>query len=293
MKTYIAQNFIDNKLLVLPEETVNSMSMHPLLKNLYITDIGYFQNARYHYIERKEGCKQNILIYCTKGEGYVIISQKKSRICRNTMLIIPKNLSHIYGSSDEDPWDIYWFHFNGETDSCYVPDNNTLRITDVSLTSLPVLTNLFDSIFGALSRGLVMNNIIYACQCFGYFLATALYMPSYKHGQKDKKTLVVENCIGFMEKNTDKHLSLRDLTVRSNLSKTQLTAVFKEKTGYSPVDFFIRLKMKKACFNLDYTDMNISEVASNIGYDDPYYFSRLFKKIMGKAPSDYRKINKG
>ena len=105
--------------------------------------------------------------------------------------------------------------------------------------------------------------------------------------------MCVKNCIDFMEKNTDKMLSLRDLTVCSNLSKTQLTAIFKEKTGYSPIDFFIRLKIQKACLNLDFTDMTISEVASNIGYNDQYYFSRLLKKIMGKSPSDYRKINKG
>jgi AraC-like DNA-binding protein len=293
METYIAQNYRHNKLLILPEETVNLMSMHPLLKNLYITDIGYFPHARYHYIERKEGCKQNILIYCTKGEGYVIADKKKYRICRNTVLIIPKNLPHIYASNDEEPWDIYWFHYNGETDGYYVSDNSALTITDVPLSTLPVLTNLFDNIYEALSRGLVINNIIYACHCFDYFLTTVLYMPYHKHDRNDKKTMIVESCIDFMEKNADKHLSLSDFTHHSNLSKTQLTAIFKEKTGYSLVDFFIRLKIQKACFNLDFTDMTISEVASNIGYDDQYYFSRLFKKIMGRAPSEYRKINKG
>ncbi|MDI9481816.1 MAG: AraC family transcriptional regulator [Bacillota bacterium] len=293
MKKRIAQYFKGQKLLVLPEETVNNISMHPLLKNLYITDIGYFPSARYHYIERKAGCKQNILIYCTKGEGYVIIDRKISRIRRNSVLIIPKDLPHIYGSSDEEPWDIYWFHYSGETDKCFVPDNSSITIVDVPISALPILTNLFDNIFEALSRGSVINSIIYACQCFGYFLATVLYMPYNKHGQKDKKTMCVKNCIDFMEKNTDKMLSLRDLTVCSNLSKTQLTAIFKEKTGYSPIDFFIRLKIQKACLNLDFTDMTISEVASNIGYNDQYYFSRLFKKIMGKSPSDYRKINKG
>lgn len=108
------EGFKNQKLLVLPEETVNNISAHPLLRNLYITDIGYFPHARNHYIERKEGCEQNILIYCIKGEGYVIVNNKKYRICCNDLLIIPKNLPHIYGSSEEDPWYIYWFHYKGK-----------------------------------------------------------------------------------------------------------------------------------------------------------------------------------
>ncbi|MGE5614302.1 MAG: helix-turn-helix domain-containing protein [Bacillota bacterium] len=180
-----------------------------------------------------------------------------------------------------------------KTDGFFIPDSSTVTVLTVPLTSLPALINLFDNIFDALSRGSVLSNIIYACQCFGYFLATALYMPYYKHDKKDKKTVCVEKCIDFMGRNIDRLLALRDLTSCSKRSKTQLTDIFKEKTGYSPIDFFIRLKIQKACLLLDFTDMPVSEVASSVGYTDQYYFSRIFKKITGKPPSDYRKIKKG
>ena len=96
-----------------------------------------------------------------------------------------------------------------------------------------------------------------------------------------------------MKNNIDKRLTLNDLTIYNNLSKTQLIDILKEKTGYSPIDYFLRLKIQKACFNLDFTEMTISEIAEKIGYSDQYYFSRLFKKIMGMAPSDYRRVKKG
>jgi len=293
MKPYVAYSFKNQKLLVLPEEVINDISAHPLVRNLYITDIGFFPNAKYHYIERAEGCKQNILIYCTRGEGYVITNGNKTRVCRNNLLIIPKNLPHIYASSEENPWDIYWMHFKGETDIHLIQNNSAITLVDVPLSALPVLTHLFDEIFDALSGGSAISNILYACYSFSYFLATVLFMPYNKHEVKDKKTIYVENSIELMKNNIDKMLTLNDLTSCNNLSKTQLTDIFKERTGYSPIDYFIRLKIQKACHNLDFTDMTISEVAEKIGYHDQYYFSRLFKKIMGISPSDYRKVKKG
>lgn len=161
------------------------------------------------------------------------------------------------------------------------------------LSILPVLTHLFDSIFDALSRGSVISNIIYASYSLSYFLATALYIPYNRYDLKNKNIMYVESSIEFMNNNLDKKLTLNDLTSYNNLSKTQLTDIFKENTGYSPIDFFIRLKMQKACYYLDFTDMTISEIAEKIGYNDQYYFSRLFKKIMGRSPSDYRRIKKG
>ena len=293
MKPYIAHSFKNQKLLVLPEKITDDISTHPVARNLYITDIGFFPHARYHYIERKDGCRQNILIYCTRGEGFVITSGKKTRICSNNLLVIPKNLPHIYGSNDENPWDIYWMHFKGEADSCFIRNNDTITVTDVPLSDLPVLTHLFDEIFDALSRGLIISNIIYACCCLNYFLAAALFKPYNKNDFRDKKTMYVENSIEFMKSNIDRRLTLHDLTSRSGLSKTQLTDIFREKTGHSPIDFFIRLKIQKACYYLDFTDMSISEIAEKVGYNDQYYFSRLFSKVMGRSPTDYRRVKKG
>ena len=293
MEMHIKDGFKNQKSIVLPKEIISDISNRPLLKNLYITDIGFFPQAKYHYIDRKEGSEQNILIYCTNGEGYFIVNGKKQLISKNTLFVLPKNLPHTYGSSSINPWDIYWVHFKGELDNLYIPCTNTVTLIDVPLSNIPILTSLFDNIFEALSRGYIISDILYACQCFGYFLASAFYTPFNKLNHLDKQVRYVEETISFMEENLNKMLSLEDLTTFNRLSKSQLTQIFKDKTGYSPMDFFIRLKIQKACSYLDFTDLVISEVALKVGYSDQYYFSRIFKKIMSMSPSDYRKIKKG
>jgi YesN/AraC family two-component response regulator len=59
----------------------------------------------------------------------------------------------------------------------------------------------------------------------------------------------------------------------------------------SPIDYFIKLKIHYACQLLSQSDMKIKEIADKTGYDDPYYFSRLFKQVMGKSPKEYRKVD--
>ena len=55
-----------------------------------------------------------------------------------------------------------------------------------------------------------------------------------------------------------------------------------------PIDYFIHLKMQKACQLLYADGVKIKAVASDLGYDDPYYFSRIFKKYIGTSPEQYR-----
>jgi AraC family transcriptional regulator of arabinose operon len=54
------------------------------------------------------------------------------------------------------------------------------------------------------------------------------------------------------------------------------------------MDYFIHLKIQEACKLLVLSRLSISEIAYELGYEDPYYFSRIFKKVMGTSPLQYR-----
>jgi AraC-like DNA-binding protein len=77
----------------------------------------------------------------------------------------------------------------------------------------------------------------------------------------------------------------------SNLSVTHFSALFRKKTGHSPIEYFNHLKIQKACQYLAFTSMTVKELAFYIGIEDQYYFSRMFTRLMGISPSAYRKRN--
>jgi transcriptional regulator GlxA family with amidase domain len=99
--------------------------------------------------------------------------------------------------------------------------------------------------------------------------------------------------IEFMRANVARSLTLQELSRHAGLSPTRYSALFREQTGSSPVEHHIRLRMQAACHDLDTTALSIKEVAAKLGYDDPYYFSRLFQKILGCSPLAYRRSVKG
>ena len=59
------------------------------------------------------------------------------------------------------------------------------------------------------------------------------------------------------------------------------------------MDYFTRLRMEKARCLLDTTEASVKEVAATLGYDDPFYFSRVFKSVNQLAPSNYRMKQRG
>ncbi len=64
---------------------------------------------------------------------------------------------------------------------------------------------------------------------------------------------------------------------------------FKHYTGMTPMQYIISVRMTHAQQLLSTTDYTITEISAVVGYDNPLYFSRLFKKQIGLSPTDYRK----
>lgn len=98
----------------------------------------------------------------------------------------------------------------------------------------------------------------------------------------------LENVISYMVDNLDKNLTLEDLSKFSNVSKYHFLRVFKLKTGYPPLEYYTRLKIQKSCELLELSDLKIYQISFYLGFQNPYYFSNVFRKIIGKSPQQYR-----
>jgi transcriptional regulator GlxA family with amidase domain len=95
-----------------------------------------------------------------------------------------------------------------------------------------------------------------------------------------------------MMEHLNQSLPVARLASLANMSPSHYTALFKRRTGCAPIDYFIRLRMRHARDLLMATSLNVKEVAAVLGYEDPFYFSRVFKSVNQVAPSDYRTRHK-
>ena len=105
-----------------------------------------------------------------------------------------------------------------------------------------------------------------------------------------KRNLLLEQIIDYINRNFDKSLSIKDISNYFGKSISTVSHLFTSILKKSFIQFVIELKLKKAeeLFLKD-PDITVFEVAYNIGYDDPYYFSRIFKKYKGVSPSRFAK----
>ena len=290
-----AEGFEAQKIIVLPNTLLEDVSRHPLVKSLHVTDIGFFPHAQYHYMERPAGCDTHIFIYCIEGEGWVVFeNNKKIPIRKNTILVIPARTPHIYGATEADPWSIYWFHLKGEAVEQFIQSLDMYNSTiHVPATQAVRIIDLFDQCYETLLyKGYSFKHYLYVSQVLRYLLGILTLLHGESH-QDERKNVYVERSIQYMFEHVQSSLTLNELADHVSLSKPHFIHLFKQITGYSPIEYYLRLKIQRACQYLDLTDCSVKEISKNIGIQDPYYFSRVFSKIMGQSPSDYRKTQKG
>jgi len=98
----------------------------------------------------------------------------------------------------------------------------------------------------------------------------------------------IQQSIHYMMQHLNQPLQVAELAEAAHTSPSHFFVLFKRWAGLSPIDYFIRLRMRQACRLLAATSMSVKEVAAVLGYDDPFYFSRLFKSVNGTPPTGYR-----
>jgi AraC family transcriptional regulator, arabinose operon regulatory protein len=275
---------------VIPERILALVKDNPLIADLYITDVGYYPQARHHFRERPSGSSQFILIYCMDGQGEIHLNDTVHMIETDHFFIIPACMPHFYRSDSQNPWSIYWIHFAGSKSGHFSRFACQSRPVERSKTSrLNDRIELFSEIFCNLDRGFGIEILEYVNQCLPHLLASFTHLSQFRlikePGEKDPVT----QSINFMLEQLTKKLKLDEIATETGLSVSHYSRLFQNRTGHSPIDYFIQLKIQRACRLIDNPGWMIADVAREMGFDDQFYFSRVFRKVMGMSPLEYRK----
>jgi len=285
----IREGFPNQRLVVLPAGVRSRCSNLPLVQQLYVTHIGSYPLAPHHFVEREAGARQAILIYCLSGLGQLRLEDKEFKVDKGSALLIPPNLPHVYFADRDDPWSIFWVHFSGKqaSDVSTVlgasPDDPVVHVPDTQL-----VLQAFEDVYACLNYNFSDAGLLLMSSKLMNLFSTIRLHRRHRHPRRQAAEDSVMRSIKFMRQHLDMNLTLNDLAAQSGQSIPYYCRRFKERTDQSPMSYFIHLKLQKACELLVQTDLSVRGVAEELGYKDPYYFSRLFKKIQGCAPSQYR-----
>jgi AraC-like DNA-binding protein len=285
------EGFAGQRAIIIPRKILSQQcSNDEITGGGYITDLGYYPRARFHYRKRQHGIDQNILIYCIEGSGWVQIGDEKYIISSGDFFIVPQKIPHSYAANEDHEWTIYWIHYKGKVfdaiSNLIVKELNGYK-GSISFSSKRV--ELFEEIYSNLERGYSIENLYYANMCSWYYLSSFLFKNKFSVTAPVVNKDVSGIAIDFMQNHLNQILTLTEIAQSVNLSVSHFAAIFHKRTGFAPIEYFNHLKIQKATQYLQFTKDRVKEIANNLGIEDSYYFSRLFKKLMGISPNEYRK----
>lgn len=292
--THKAEGFSGQRIVVLPPGVVAAALKQNLLRDLLPTDAGFFPKAAGHLMKRNAGVDQAILIYCVKGHGWCEIDRTRHEIHPGQLLVLQPGTPHAYGADDQHPWTIFWVHFKGDNCTPLLDELEALKTHPVLwLGENPRLLVLFEELLDAMEHGYAISRLLYASQILTHLLGTVIWTC---HSGSDLNVTAaqkVAQSITYMKQHLDQPATVASFAALANLSEPYYRSLFRRQTGYAPMDYFIRLRIHKACQLLDTTILSIKEIARQVGYQDALYFSHAFKAVMESSPSQYRLQHKG
>jgi AraC family transcriptional regulator of arabinose operon len=260
--------------IILPLYIKNELKKNQITRLLHITDIGYYPEAKYHYRERPLGAKENILIFCVAGRGWLEINNIKKKVEKDEFFIIPEKVPHSYGADNSNPWTIFWVHFNGEIAHTLLMKNCIVyNISSAENSRNDNRISLFKEIYQTLSMGFSTENLEFSSVCLWYLLGSFQYNLHFERVVHIKQNDMVEKSIIYMQNHLHEKINLEELADQAGYSISQFSLLFKKKTTRSPIDYYNNLKIQNACQMLDFSDMKIKEIASTLCFEDQFYFS--------------------
>ncbi len=223
------------------------------------------------------------LIYVVDGNMPVCLHERTQTLYPGNYIIIEPETAYTQIFS-EKTIAYYWIHFTGKDVYKILEDlniiTNTVHKSEISESVESCFTKIFkefvirDNSFIPMTASLLIEMLTY--------LSRSSSSPS----------LLPINSIKYIYANYNKDISLEKLAAMENLSVSRFRTVFKNHTGESPLEFIITLRINTACHYLKNSSMSVEEISNIVGYTNPFYFSRLFKRKIGKSPKQYSKSHK-
>jgi AraC-like DNA-binding protein len=281
--------FPGQRLVVIPPAIAIEASRKPVTRDLCLTHIGTFVAAGNHYVERPHGTSQHILIACISGNGFCTLAGREWKLEPGDLLFLPPRVHHIYGANPRSPWTIFWMHFRGLRAADHLENLGVSKTHPiVSVNDPAILTEAFEDSFRHATHGFSEAAMTGLSTAFARLLGLAkVYQraPGTRSRRAENRLLKV---LSLLRDDLARPWTLAELAREAHLSVPHFSELCRRQTGMPPLGLLIRLRLQRAMDLLQQGNHNVAEAAAAVGYDDPFYFSRLFRKHMGLPPSACR-----
>lgn len=238
--------------------------------------------------QRPCGRQDYQLLYVAAGKAYFSLNGEELPVEAGGFVLYRPGQPQSYHYHIEDHPEVFWVHFTG-FDVETILSRHGLQDKHV-----------FYSTGSSELRGLFLQMIRELRQCKPLYqallaeLLQQLFLLLHRARMEaqifgDHIPAEVESAVHYFNENYSKEICVADYAKQQHMSVSWFIRTFKRYTGLPPMQYILSLRMTNARLLLEESGCNVSEVAAIVGFENPLYFSRLFKKTFGISPAQYRK----
>lgn len=241
-------------------------------------------------INRPEGHPDFQWIHCTKGEGLLIVDGNKYTVKENQAILLYPNVPHQYYSTS-DPWEVYWILLGGLKVS---PIFELAGLHKSGVYNLSHSDFLLSHLKNAYSVAKAKNPfVVLECAKITYMLLLDIIRYSSAECTTiDQDYSRLQPVLEYVDNHYDQVITLEDLSEILGITSQYLCFLFKKLVNMRPTEYINMVRINKSKEILFHErDKKISDIAQMVGFENPGYFSTLFKKFEGMTPHAFKKLN--
>ena len=232
------------------------------------------------------------ILYVASGKCHFYFHGEETIVPAGTMVLYRPREEQKYYYYGADSPDVYWVHFTGSN------VKNILRSYGIAddIHTIRTGTSLeFKHLFSAMIQELKLCKPDYETLLVNYLQELLILVHRVilldASGKKASPLPLPEMdaAVSYFHENYNKNISIESYASDHNMSVSWFIRNFKEYTNATPAQYLLSLRISNARVLLESTSYNISEISNIVGYDNPLYFSRVFKKQFGISPSEFRR----
>ncbi len=253
---------------------------------------GHFKEVTGYYSYRPKGTRDWLLVLTLNGHGRFGHPGGEIVTSTNDLVLLKPGTPHDYAVANGHPkWELVWAHFKPRADWTPWLDwpEEAPGLTRISLYD-PTLARLIIARFTdahRLATGPLKHRDELAMNALEELLLWCdVINPKAETAELDDR---IRAATDWLCRNLEKHVTLDILAEAVGMSVSRLAHLFREQIGTPPLQFLEAQRMRRAKQLLEVTSLSVKQVAAEVGFDNPFYFTLRFKKSSGVSPTEYRK----
>lgn len=256
---------------------------------MYLQEVGYLP-ADFAGYTRQDAFDSYLISFVLKGRGSITAKGTEYRLCEGQCLFTECNSERIFKCDTDEPWEMLWLHFNGNSAPYYYE----LFAHSEPCVFMPQSINDFASILFQIianNGSETPNSEIINAKLITDIITKMISNPSV-YGPVDTYRSQMKSVKDYIDIHFTEDINLDGISEAFYINKYYLTREFKKEYHETIFQHIINRRIEYAKELLLLTDKTIEEITFLSGFNDQSYFSRQFKKIVGITSLNYRRMKK-